>query len=321
MTLSTHLAITSSLGMIVASAVASGGMGGGNEPGPPPGDPNPGGIISDPVDPPPPPLPQEVSVMGIVRDFQERTAAGGHEDFEFRPISGFGLYVGNVSPSLGSDGKPVFTGQGHKITSQWRDAEGRSICYRMYRPSQGDTPGTLGTPDQGGIHSAESFAQWYTDVPGVNLSALLPITFQLQPDDSYVFDDTLDPEYIDRGGFFPIDDELFGNSGGSPDHNFHFTFELHMQFEYRAGDEQFFKFIGDDDVWVFIDGDLVIDLGGVHGALEQHVELNRLELTDGETYPIHFFFAERHRTQSNFRIETNIPLSSGGHPAVTKAYD
>ncbi|MCP3903005.1 MAG: fibro-slime domain-containing protein [Planctomycetes bacterium] len=319
MSLTAQFALTSTMSLIVAAG--PGGMSGGEDHRQGPRGQDLGGLVSQPQPQAPPVMPEEVRVMGIVRDFNEATAADGHPDFEHRPEHGFGLYVGNVLPALGSDSKPVFTGQGHKITEPWRDPDGRAICYRMFRPSQGDTPGVLGQADAGAITSAASFNQWYRDEPGVNLSALLPITFHLQEDGTYVFDDTLDPEYQARGGFFPIDDELYGNSGGTPDHNFHFTFELAMEFDYSAGAEQFFRFIGDDDVWVFIDGKLVIDLGGVHSAMEQHVELNRLELTDGERYPIHFFFAERHRTESNFRIETNIPLATGGISAVTKAYD
>ena len=118
-----------------------------------------------------------------------------------------------------------------------------------------------------------------------------------------------------------VDDQLFGNSGGSPDHNFHFTYELHMECEYDAMAEQFFMFIGDDDVWIFVNDQMVVDLGGVHAALDQYVEMDRLGLEHGETYTIDFFFAERHRTQSNFRIETNIPVRTAGIPTANAIYD
>jgi fibro-slime domain-containing protein len=153
------------------------------------------------------------------------------------------------------------------------------------------------------------------------MSQALTLNLFRQADGSYVFDDKLDSYYVSKGGFFPIDNQLFGNSGGNPKHNFHFTLELHTLFTYDADANQTFKFIGDDDVWVFIDGKLVIDLGGVHSAKEQFVELNRLGLVDGQNYMLDFFFAERHRTQSNFRIQTNLMLMTDSSPAITAAYD
>ena len=59
----------------------------------------------------------------------------------------------------------------------------------------------------------------------------------------------------------------------------------------------------------------------VHGAIEQTVDLNRLNLEDGEVYELAFFFAERHRTASNFRITTNLRLQSVTLPTVTAAFD
>lgn len=265
-------------------------------------------------DPPP-----YIELTGLVRDFKERSVAGGHPDFERKPANGFGLYCGNISPYLGEDGKPVFTGTGKKVTSQWKDSAGRPICYTLYNPALGDVAGTWGVADKGGITSADSFQSWFRDELGTNLSISKTVTlrFVRQQDGSYVFDDKEDPTYQSLGGFFPIEHQLFGNPGGSPNRNFHFTFELHTQFTYKADGAQLFQFIGDDDVWVFIDGRLVIDLGGVHGATSQYVDLNRLGLVDGQTYNLDFFFAERHRTQSNFRVVTNLRLQTPPTPPAT----
>ncbi len=265
--------------------------------------------------------PPYIELTGIVRDFRERTATMGHPDFERKPAGGFAQYMGNVDEHLGSNGKPVFTGGGRKVVNQWKDSAGRPISDLLYDAALGDVLGTWGAADSGGIHSPARFDQWYRDVPGVNMSRPLTIKLMRQADGTYVFDDKADPEYAALGGFFPIDEEMFGNSGGSPDHNFHFTFELHGEFVYDAGAGQFFRFVGDDDIWVFIDSKMVIDLGGVHSAREQYVDANRLGMTDGETYHLAFFFAERHRTQCNFLITTNLPLVSLPVPTVSVMHD
>lgn len=267
--------------------------------------------------------PSVIYLTGIVRDFKEKTVPGGHQDFENRPATGFGRYSGNIATTLGDDGNPVFTGNGNKVASQWRDSEFRQISYHMFNTHwmPGDVEGNFAQPSHGGITSASSFNKWYNDYPGTNISAPLTLAFQLQDDGTYVFDDREDPDYIELGGFFPIDGQMFGNSPGMPNHNFHFTFELHGEFVFDDTANQFFKFTGDDDVWVFINGELVIDLGGVHAAHDQYVDINRLGLASGDTYEIAFFFAERHRTQSNFRIQTNLPIVSMELPSTTMAFD
>ena len=62
-------------------------------------------------------------------------------------------------------------------------------------------------------------------------------------------------------------------------------------------------------------------MGGVHNAITQSISLDRLDLEDGEIYRLAFFFAERHRTESNFRIQTNLKLETVNLPTVTAAYD
>ena len=78
-----------------------------------------------------PDAPDVLRFTGIVRDFQERWVPTGHPDFERQPNHGFGRYVGNVAGYLGADFKPVFTGAGHQLISEWRDHWNRPICHTL----------------------------------------------------------------------------------------------------------------------------------------------------------------------------------------------
>lgn len=114
--------------------------------------------------------------------------------------------------------------------------------------------------------------------------------------------------------FFPIDNQIYGNEGNG--HNYHFTYAITANFGYVQGAGQTFRFSGDDDVWVFFDGLLGIDLGGVHGEVAQTVNLDTLFAGTRATgnYSFNFFFAERHLTGSNFSIETSLVLQDNNVP-------
>lgn len=253
--------------------------------------------------------PDSITLPTIVRDFDERLEPGGHPDFESRPSGGFGVTIGLVADRLDDHGNPVFSGEGRRVLRPWRTRAGEPIRPVFFDQTAGDARGELGSIDDAGISSAESFATWFEDVPGVSERLELDLQLVRKPGSSHwIFDNRIDPNYRGDGGFFPINNALLGNSKGE-DRNHHFTLEAHAEFTFDTQNPGRIEVRAADDAWVFIDGRLAIDLGGIHSPAKQSVELDRLHwLKDGQTYRIDFFFADRHRAQASLRIETDIQI-------------
>ncbi|MBN2802303.1 MAG: fibro-slime domain-containing protein [Deltaproteobacteria bacterium] len=151
------------------------------------------------------------------------------------------------------------------------------------------------------IESATSFADWYHDVDGVNIPIEKKIFLTLQSDGTYLFeDDTFFPLGVDEG--FGAEDGQVDKNGTAQ--NFLFTTEIHTAFTYEGG--EVFTFTGDDDLWLFIDDKLAVDIGGLHEKTTKSVNLDDLGLSKGTQYNMDIFHAERHTTDSNFRITTTI---------------
>ncbi len=164
------------------------------------------------------------------------------------------------------------------------------------------------------INSSGSLAQWYVDTPNVNQSTNYSIVLdngQIDPGGTYTYYNNF---------FFPIDNQLLGNQGRN--HNFHFTYEIHSTFRYMGGET--LTIYADDDVWVYIDNILVMDLGGIHQPISGSRGLDTLDLEVGQVYEFDLFYAERHTVDSVLQIQTSIQLGlffDGFESGDTSAWD
>jgi fibro-slime domain-containing protein len=210
-----------------------------------------------------------------------------HPNFEVPTPSG-AVVTGIVKDTLGDDREPV------------------------YNPDV-DTTKSMTT-------NADDFNSWYHDSKYSKV-IIDKLTLTSQADGTFVYDNS----GVYRNGawttpaFFPLDDRGWATPPDGPEipflgtcdqdraeHNFSFTSEVRYWFEYQGGEA--LSFTGDDDVFVFLNGKLAVDLGGVHVAANGSITLDpattagQFNLTVGKIYEIVVFQAERRQSRSSYKL-------------------
>ena len=117
------------------------------------------------------------------------------------------------------------------------------------------------------------------------------------------------PNLYDASGTWPFDVDDAGNKRL---HNFSFTSEVRYWLQYDASKTFKLDFAGDDDVWVFVDKKLAVDLGGIHTPVQGSVTLDaatisklNLNLKSGNVYEVAVFQVERQTTCSTYELTLN----------------
>ena len=114
---------------------------------------------------------------------------------------------------------------------------------------------------------------------------------------------------------YAVNDEVFLQSDDMEPHNWFFG--MRYDFEFTLGDYTGplkYYFRGDDDFWLFIDGELAIDLGGIHSSVGKILDLRSyLEDKDGgtidkeKTHRITIIYAERGGSGSTCYMQFTLP--------------
>lgn len=241
--------------------------------------------------------------------------AAGPEEYNSYVGEGNGAYTGIVNKTL-TDGYPTTTAdKGSESLDYLFGGKPDDKAVTIHKPTGG-----LLTLDKNGYYSFDSNSQYAT-----YNKVSREFTWKYQT----CTDQASTPCFAPFGDGSENDKYSFGMNLGA---------DFYMPEGGQVnGQDMVFDFTGDDDVWVFIDGVLVLDLGGIHQALGGKINFHTGDITYGktqshgnspattiaqafgnagrewnskpyETHHLSFFYLERGDGGSNCKIKFNLPV-------------
>ena len=279
---------------------------------------------------------------------------------------------------------PTLTNQPNESIGKWFPASDKTEVNHLFIKSVYDETGYFY------YNSAENFATLINDIGKTTQKFTVYNQLGTPGSNAYYYQrgnfmpyNVLDPSwpisnnlFDDQGGRLSIyhpryNERLYGllkwtRNGWSRENNFRFGMYGWAEFYQPVGgkvngEDMVFEFTGDDDMVVYIDGVLVLDLGGVHDAQSGYINFangtvgytdqttgssvnwnytnifdqfdaaqskgrtswktGTNTFADGSKHKIQFFYMERGKGASNLKIKVNIPPIPDGSVNIQKLVD
>lgn len=219
---------------------------------------------------------------------------------------------------------------GTMTQQQYKDASDSAVEYSSLKQS-GD-----GTISLNKVDEKDYFYYQANNTAYTTMYPFLPVTGS-----TGVYAGGTDSYYFAEDGKRSYTDEF----GTYKNRNYNYVLASNGEFVYHEEDNLFFEFEGDDDVYLFINGQLVLDLGGGHSVSSSSLNVNdyvvwardvlknpsnyseaevarakALDLENGDIVSFDFYYMERHGYGANMRIATNMHITDPALRVDKSAY-